>query len=345
MATNHWDSEPTLLGAQNQFRMNGVTYTARGNYNIGELIENDTGGYFVRKMKGKATSDYLFETVIHLPPNPKGKKRVIKVSRIDSDDEFKNSDGDTAAASLHSVTEMVPCLLSHPNSAVVAATVDSRAFSSVPTRKYLLKLLKMKVPSNYLPDTKDYIGNWNGKFKTISSFPTGAKLGGSSENSFRMREPKRIIGAEGGASNPTKVDTSTKKYGSGSMLFPSSGNGNEYKERFEKVIRVLDPYAVHSRSAQKGGLNTTHALPCGSFGSTNFTIEFFVKTTENNVKHIYEIDNANVPLVTKGYESVTKVIMASEDNMGAVYDDAGVPGQAAHDLDTGLMSVRLEDLP
>ena len=346
MAANHYAKDLDKFKTNKSFKINGVSHDTYSSYNIGELIENDTGGYFVRQMKGKATSDYLFETVIHLPPNPKGKKRVIKVSRIDADDEFPDNLGDTAAASLHSITEMVPCLLSHPNSAIVAATIDSRAFSSVPTRKYLLKLLKMKVPSNYLPDTKECMGNWNGKFKTVGSYATGAVLGGSSRNSVRIREPKQVIGAESGATLPARVDTSTKKHGSGSIVFPTSVGTNEYRERFEKVIKVLDPYAIHSRSAQKGGLNTTHALPCGSFGSTNFTIEFFIKTTENNVRHIYEIDNAVVPIITNGDESVTKVIIASEDNIGAVYDDMGVPGQPAFaDLDVGEMAIMLEDLP
>ena len=87
---------------------------ANNSYSDSELIENDTGGFFIRRMKGLATSDYVFETVIHLPPNPRSSKRIVRVSMLDPDEEFSHKKGGPtrAAASLHSITEIVPCRLS-----------------------------------------------------------------------------------------------------------------------------------------------------------------------------------------------------------------------------------------
>ena len=320
-----------------KFILNNQTFDTYSRYNDGELIENDTGGFFVRRMQGLATSDYIFETIIHLPPNPKGKKRVIRVSRLDSDEEFRGDDTETAAASLHSITEIVPCQLYHPNSAIIGTTIDSRAFSSVPLRKYLLKLLKMKVPSNYLPDTKEYIGNWNGKFKAkhVINTASGDVLGGTSLSSYRVREPKAI--SQGGGL--VVVSTSTKKHGSGALLFPASdgygtnSHGNakaplevgEYEEN--KVLYVKDPYTVSSRSATKGGLDKTSVASFGTFGSSNFTIEFFIKTSATQVKDVYNLMSPSAtPDSDVGVEGVTKVLVASEQNAGLGWSiDTGVP--------------------
>ncbi len=113
------------------FAINGQIYNTVRGYVPHELIENDTGGYFVRRVRGFATSDYLFETKIHLPPNPKGKKRIIRVSRIDPDEEFKGGkDSVIVSASLHSIVETVSCKLYYPDSAIIGTTIDSSVLAS-----------------------------------------------------------------------------------------------------------------------------------------------------------------------------------------------------------------------
>ena len=68
------------------------------------MFRNDTGGYFLRRLSGLATSDYIFETIIHFPPNPRRRNRVIRVSRLDPDADFNNTeDQRTAQSSLRSV--------------------------------------------------------------------------------------------------------------------------------------------------------------------------------------------------------------------------------------------------
>tara|TARA_R110001583_G_scaffold48407_1_gene151739 strand:+ start:10464 stop:15323 length:4860 start_codon:yes stop_codon:yes gene_type:complete len=308
------------------FTINGQTFDTYSGYNDYELIENDTGGFFVRRMKGLATSDYIFETVIHLPPNPKAGNRVIRVSRLDEDEEYHADDSVNVAVSLHSVTEIVPCQLYYPNSAVIGTTVDSRAFSTVPTRKYLLKLLKMKVPSNYLPDTKEYIGNWNGKFKAqhVINTASGDVLSGTSLNSYRVRKPKDISND----GNLVKINTTNKKWGSGSLYFtPSAGTSWGTDQEELKVLRAKDSFVTASRSASKGSLDRTDIAPFGTFGSSNFTIEFYIKASEAQVKNVYDLSSPSASADSAiGVAGVPKVIIASEQNAGLGWDiDTGVP--------------------
>lgn len=53
---------------------------------------------------------------------------------------------------------------SYPFSAIVRSAVSSRHFNQEPQRSFDLKLLKIKIPSNYDPEAKEYNGNWDGTF-------------------------------------------------------------------------------------------------------------------------------------------------------------------------------------
>lgn len=73
-----------------------------------------------------------------------------------------------------SITEIVDAKLRYPNSALVALSVDSERFNSVPTRGYEMRGMIVKVPSNYTAPYRDgngnyveavYAGIWNGSFK------------------------------------------------------------------------------------------------------------------------------------------------------------------------------------
>ena len=54
--------------------------------------------------------------------------------------------------------------LCHPFSSLVKSAISSKHFNQDPNRTFDLKLLKIKVPNNYDPESKEYDGNWNGKF-------------------------------------------------------------------------------------------------------------------------------------------------------------------------------------
>lgn len=53
----------------------------------------------------------------------------------------------------------------YPNTAWIQTFWDSVNFQQSPARNYLVKLKKVPVPQNYHPETRSYIGAWNGLFK------------------------------------------------------------------------------------------------------------------------------------------------------------------------------------
>ena len=66
---------------------------------------------------------------------------------------------------LESYTEVIESKLRYPNSALMALRVDASQFTSIPRRSYDLKLLRVRIPSNYFPETRSYAGVWDGGFK------------------------------------------------------------------------------------------------------------------------------------------------------------------------------------
>ncbi len=56
--------------------------------------------------------------------------------------------------------------LRYPNTALQAVQIDASQFNAIPSRSYELKLLEVKIPSNYNPATRVYTGTWNGTFVT-----------------------------------------------------------------------------------------------------------------------------------------------------------------------------------
>ena len=84
---------------------------------------------------------------------------IVKVSR-----EFTTATL-SSSCSVDSITEVYSDRFVYPDSALVFSKFDARYFSDVPTRSYLVRLLKVKVPINYDPVAKNYSGPWNGQFK------------------------------------------------------------------------------------------------------------------------------------------------------------------------------------
>ena len=102
------------------------------------------GGYMIIRGEGYSSADYIFQVKIILPPNPNKKNRIIKVGRIDGVDTNPNDNAQGVAHSqFRSVTELLPYVFNHPHSALVGVSFDSRSYSSIPERKYLLKLQKV----------------------------------------------------------------------------------------------------------------------------------------------------------------------------------------------------------
>jgi len=270
--------------------------------NDGHLIMNDTGGYFVRVARGMATSDYVFETRFHLPPNFRRENRVIKVFRIERDMGYGAEDAQVEC-SFDSVVESIPFKLRYPYSAIIGSTIDSTATSRIPKREFDLKLLKMRVPANYIPETKQYFGYWNGTFKRYVPVVD--------ENLTRARIERALAKvtnrAKSDGTKQIKIKTGTKKYGSGSIFFPSS-SGLDADADFTKRISIKDAefkYPIESDDAPK------RTLRICDFGFHDFTIEFFIKTSASNIKTIYKTDGTSH--TTSGLRGFYKTIISSAE--------------------------------
>jgi predicted phage tail protein len=85
----------------------------------------------------------------------------IRCRRITADSVSQTLQNKTV---FEAFTEIVDGKLRYPNSALVAMKVDASQFNSVPTRGYDLKLLRIRVPTNYNPVTRTYAGPWDGSF-------------------------------------------------------------------------------------------------------------------------------------------------------------------------------------
>lgn len=97
----------------------------------------------------------------------------IKVERIteDSEDSLLSN-----SFSWSSLVEIKYAKLAYPNSALIALRVDSEQFNSIPTRKYLIKGVKVAIPTGVTVDSNtgriiypdDFI--WNGTFSDASTW-------------------------------------------------------------------------------------------------------------------------------------------------------------------------------
>lgn len=121
------------------------------------------GGGFVQVMaptiKGKTNSEYQRSYEFDLPGTGPWD---IRLRRITPDADKSNIQNQIYWSTY---TKIVKQPLNYPNTALMGLKVDSALFSRVPSRAYKMRLLKVRVPSNYDPITRSYSGLWNGSFK------------------------------------------------------------------------------------------------------------------------------------------------------------------------------------
>ena len=160
----------------------------------------------------------------------------------------------------------------------------------------------MQVPANYVPETKQYFGNWNGTFKKY------VPVVDTERTKFVNRALANVTNrAKLDGTKQIKVKTGVKKYGSGGIFFPSS-SGLDADADFAKRISIKDynfKYPIESDDAPKKTLRIC------DFGFHNFTIEFFIKTSASGVKTIYKTDGTSH--TTSGLAGFYKTIISSAE--------------------------------
>ena len=110
-------------------------------------------------VSGKTSSRYQRSYYIPLSGTGPWDVRLRRITAESTQTSLQNK------TFLESYTEVIESKLRYPNSALMALRVDASQFTSIPRRSYDLKLLRVRIPSNYFPETRSYAGVWDGSFK------------------------------------------------------------------------------------------------------------------------------------------------------------------------------------
>jgi hypothetical protein len=114
-------------------------------------------------VSGKTTSRYQRSYYVPLPGSGPWDVRLRRLTEDATQSSLQNK------TFLDSYTEVIESKLRYPNSALMALRVDASQFNSIPRRSYDLKLLRVRVPNNYVSETRSYTGIWDGTFKVAWS--------------------------------------------------------------------------------------------------------------------------------------------------------------------------------
>jgi predicted phage tail protein len=130
-------------------------------------VQYNGGGYttvFEDTISGKTTNAYQRDYIISLS----GAFPVdIRLERISADESSARRQNRTF---WFSYTEIIDEKFRYPNSALAFLRFDSRQFKGIPARKYLVRGIKVQLPSNATVDTTTYLGRvtysgvWDGTF-------------------------------------------------------------------------------------------------------------------------------------------------------------------------------------
>ncbi|EKB4984791.1 DUF1983 domain-containing protein [Escherichia coli] len=116
-------------------------------------------------LTAKKTGVYYRSYELKLPKP--GRAYKVRVIRLTDDSKTQYLYNDTW---VDSIGEIVDTPMNYPNSALVGLKVNSEQFgSTMPSRSYLVRGIKIRVPSNYNEYTNTYVGVWDGTFKLLSS--------------------------------------------------------------------------------------------------------------------------------------------------------------------------------
>ncbi len=118
-------------------------------------VQYNGGGYntvFNDTISGKSNSTYQRDYLVPLTGSFPVDLRVIRVSA----DETTNKRASTTNWS--SFTEIQSDKFAYPNSAVVGLRFSAKQFQSIPSRKYLIRGTKVRIPSNGTVDTTTHLG-------------------------------------------------------------------------------------------------------------------------------------------------------------------------------------------
>lgn len=131
-------------------------------YNGGGFAAPGTPGCIEDTITGRTADAYQRDYLINLTGAFPVDVRVTRVTEDSSNPKLVD------AFNWSSYTEIVYAKLYYPNSAIIGLRIDAEQFNSVPNRAYLIRGIKVQIPSNATVDSTTgrliYAGVWNGTF-------------------------------------------------------------------------------------------------------------------------------------------------------------------------------------
>jgi len=134
-------------------------------------IQYNNGGYndvITDTISGKSSNRYQRDYLVNLTGSFPVDVRMVRVSADETSQKRASS------TIFQSFTEIIDDKFRYPNSALVGLRFDSRQFSNIPARKYLIRGIKVKIPSNATVDTSTHLGRitysgiWDGTFQAAT---------------------------------------------------------------------------------------------------------------------------------------------------------------------------------
>lgn len=110
-------------------------------------------------IEGLKRGRYFTSVLLQNLPKPPFDISIRRVTEDSKSDKIRN---DTFWSSY---TEIIADEPTYVNSAIAGIKIPSELFGNEPRRNYLIKGIKVEVPNNYDPVTRQYDGMWNGTFK------------------------------------------------------------------------------------------------------------------------------------------------------------------------------------
>lgn len=111
-------------------------------------------------ISGKTMSRTQFSYYLRLPVSG-GLTRFVRATRLSADSGSAATQNRTF---FDSMTLIWDEKLRYPNTAMLGLSIDAQQFASIPRMAFLIKGIKVLVPSNYNPLTRVYTGSWDGTF-------------------------------------------------------------------------------------------------------------------------------------------------------------------------------------
>lgn len=128
-------------------------------------VQYNGGGFNTvvdRTIAGRTGDAYQHDELIGLSGQFPVDVRLVRITPDSNDLRLAND------FQWRSYTEIIYAKLNYPNSALVGIRIDAQQFSNIPQRSYLIRGIKIKIPSNATVDQATgrliYSGIWNGTF-------------------------------------------------------------------------------------------------------------------------------------------------------------------------------------